>query len=61
MAFIQCWTCVGNGIISYPNMPIERCNDCGGTGCDVEKTKKLIPKHEQTFPAPLPKLSSEQS
>lgn len=55
MAFIQCWTCVGNGITQYPNCAPEVCTDCGGTGCDRKKTRetKQILESEKTYPRPL--------
>lgn len=39
MAYVRCWTCVGNGVIVYPGAPVVRCRDCDGTGCDAAKTR----------------------
>ncbi len=60
MAYIQCWTCNGNGALSHERTgKIVRCDSCGGTGCDKEKTIKHFPEWERSFPSPLPPLKSE--
>lgn len=56
MPYVRCWTCVGNGIISYPHEPIRRCPDCNGTGADKEKTLKM----GGTIPEPLPLMEHEK-
>jgi DnaJ-class molecular chaperone len=50
MPHIRCWTCVGNGVIQYPGCPLEICEDCNGTGADIEKTKALP---DGRIPAPV--------
>lgn len=57
MGYVRCWTCVGNGILTYPNEPTRRCPDCRGTGADIEKTKQI----GGTIPSPLPLMSYEKS
>lgn len=50
MAYVRCWTCVGNGRIIATG---EICKDCGGTGADLEKTMKHIPEWDRSIPTPL--------
>lgn len=63
MAYIRCWNCNGNGLVKYPREDVKRCEECGGTGADYEKTKKtrVMSESEKTYPSPLPKLKSEKN
>lgn len=57
MSFIQCWTCNGNGLVNVIKTgawETDVCDNCNGTGCDREKTMKLVSEHERTFPSPVP-------